>query len=194
MVQTFLNANSSTYVLDSSSYHDLKRSISLLIQGDYVILTNNKLLNEQTYSALHSDATLRVCFSLKGGKGGFGATLRRQPTVKKRTDNYDSCRDLSGTRVRFIRQKQMLKEWEEKKKEEERIIETYNDVRGNVEEVIKANTLGKHLNKANKKFLLQDLYVEEAVRSAIDNCAEKKMARKTLDKEANDDNLLDFNL
>jgi hypothetical protein len=64
---------------------------------------------------------------LLGGKGGFGSLLKGQPPNKKRTTNIDSCRDLSGRRIRHVNQERMLQEWQMKRSEEENIIKQYEN-------------------------------------------------------------------
>ena len=48
------------------------------------------------------------------------------PLNKKMTNNVDACRDLTGRRIRHVNQERLLKEWEEKKQEENNIINNYN--------------------------------------------------------------------
>lgn len=52
---------------------------------------------------------------VEGGKGGFGKLLRSQKG--KKTDNYDSCRDLEGRRIRVVKRDERLEELENKKVE-----------------------------------------------------------------------------
>ena len=42
---------------------------------------------------------------------------------KKKVENFDSCRDLSGRRLRHIQNEQRLEEWAKKKEEEEKFID-----------------------------------------------------------------------
>ena len=46
--------------------------------------------------------TLQVSLSMNGGKGGFGSLLRSMNPKKNLADNYESCRDLSGRRLRTV--------------------------------------------------------------------------------------------
>ena len=64
---------------------------------------------------------IRLCLRQLGGKGGFGALLRGGPqgVHKKKQNNFDACRDLSGRRVRHGRTEKELQEWFEKKAERE---------------------------------------------------------------------------
>lgn len=65
--------------------------------------------------------TLRVVFRLLGGKGGFGSLLRSQKGGKK-TTNFDAMRDLNGRRIRHVKAVERIKEWLEKKKREDELV------------------------------------------------------------------------
>lgn len=54
---------------------------------------------------------------LKGGKGGFGALLKRKAREKgeKPTVDFGACRDLSGRRLRHINDEIILQKWKESK-------------------------------------------------------------------------------
>lgn len=65
--------------------------------------------------------TVRVVFRLLGGKGGFGSLLRSQKGGKK-TTNFDAMRDLNGRRVRHVKAVERIKEWLEKKKREDELV------------------------------------------------------------------------
>lgn len=54
-----------------------------------------------------------------GGKGGFGSMLRAIGAQIEKTTNREACRDLSGRRLRDINEEKRLKNWLEKKKNEE---------------------------------------------------------------------------
>ncbi|TGZ82057.1 hypothetical protein EX30DRAFT_358463 [Ascodesmis nigricans] len=73
--------------------------------------------------------TLRLSAPLCGGKGGFGSQLRaaggRMSSRKKSQENNDSCRNLSGRRLRTVKEAKALAayleikpEMEKKEKEE----------------------------------------------------------------------------
>ena len=60
---------------------------------------------------------------LLGGKGGFGSLLRSIKAKSKPTDNFDACRDLeSGRRMGQVTQQTRLREWQQKKKEEDEYV------------------------------------------------------------------------
>jgi len=66
-------------------------------------------------------AFVRISFRLLGGKGGFGSLLRSQKGGKK-TTNFDAMRDLNGRRVRHVKAVERIKEWLEKKKREDELV------------------------------------------------------------------------
>jgi hypothetical protein len=51
-----------------------------------------------------------------GGKGSFGSMLKGQG-INAKVDNFESCRDLSGRRIRDVNNQIRLKEWKEKQAE-----------------------------------------------------------------------------
>lgn len=58
--------------------------------------------------------TIRVRLRLLGGKGGFGSQLRAQGSKmssKKRSGNYEACRDLAGRRIRTQTQAQKIADY-----------------------------------------------------------------------------------
>ncbi|KAK2196082.1 Sde2 [Babesia duncani] len=64
---------------------------------------------------LKENIVIRVLYRLLGGKGGFGALLKGQGSRKKPSENIDSCRNLSGQRIRTVRLEEQAKQWEERK-------------------------------------------------------------------------------
>jgi len=65
---------------------------------------------------------VRVLFRLLGGKGGFGALLRKQANKGKKTKNFDAMRDLTGRRLRHSTAVDRIKEWMEKQKVEDELV------------------------------------------------------------------------
>jgi len=70
--------------------------------------------------------TLKVKGGLKGGKGGFGSLLRSMNPRTKQVENFDSCRDLTGRRIRDAQNEKRVEEWQKKKEEEEKEVEEEN--------------------------------------------------------------------
>ena len=65
-----------------------------------------------------SEATISSSLRLVGGKGGFGSNLRAAGK-KTQLNNFDSCRDLQGRRLRHNTAAQKLEEWQAEAEERE---------------------------------------------------------------------------
>ncbi len=80
---------------------------------------------------------------MAGGKGGFGSLLRSMNPKKQLADNYDSCRDLSGRRLRTVQTEQRLQEWQARQAEEEKYVneevKEWEEKRAQMEQAIKGN-------------------------------------------------------
>lgn len=63
--------------------------------------------------------TLHVHLRVRGGKGGFGSMLRAMGSQRSghETDNIESCRDLSGRRIRHVNDEKKIAEWMSKQNE-----------------------------------------------------------------------------
>ena len=70
--------------------------------------------------------TVQVSLGLSGGKGGFGSLLRSMNPKKTLADNFESCRDLSGRRLRTVANEQRLEEWRRRQQEEEKFVAEEN--------------------------------------------------------------------
>lgn len=66
---------------------------------------------------------VRVLYRLLGGKGGFGALLRKQANKGKKTKNFDAMRDLTGRRLRHSMAVDRIKEWMEKQNKEDELVD-----------------------------------------------------------------------
>lgn len=97
-----------------------------------------------------------VSGSLRGGKGGFGKLLRSQKNIGKRTDNFDSARDLSGRRIRVAKKDELIETWKEKKAKEEQQSSSSSAIK----EPTPAVTL-------DEKYIAQLASIEESKLSAI---------------------------
>jgi len=67
--------------------------------------------------------TVRVVFRLLGGKGGFGSLLRGQKGRGRKTTDLDAMRDLSGRRLRHAKAVERIKEWMEKNRREDELVD-----------------------------------------------------------------------
>jgi len=73
--------------------------------------TNCRELSDSLLISEFCSLSLNV--RLVGGKGGFGALLRGAGAKAgaKKTTNYDDCRDLTGRRIRHVKNEKKLSEW-----------------------------------------------------------------------------------
>ncbi|CAI2363517.1 unnamed protein product [Moneuplotes crassus] len=115
-----------------------KNLLNILLYNFRLILCNKELRDSDLVSRLSFRHTFHFKVRLVGGKGGFGATLRSQKPKHPMTMNFDACRDLSGRRIRHVRQQQDLENWHKQKAEEEKKIEEELDDFKKHEKEIKA--------------------------------------------------------
>lgn len=88
-----------------------------LLPTEFYLIQNGKLISSDSIDT--SASTIHVCMRLAGGKGGFGSMLRAIGAQIEKTTNREACRDLSGRRLRDINEEKRLKEYLEKKANEE---------------------------------------------------------------------------
>lgn len=102
---------------------------------------------------LDPNCTFQVSLRVLGGKGGFGSLLRGQGMVA-RVDNFESCKDLSGKRIRHLNDEIRLKEWKEKNSERKKTEKT--------------RTLPQKRNRpANKHYQIECRGMVSSLKSAI---------------------------
>lgn len=78
-------------------------------ESDLFATQNGRPFTEGDVARL--DCPVRFASRLCGGKGGFGSMLRAIGAQIEKTTNREACRDLSGRRLRDIREEQRLREW-----------------------------------------------------------------------------------
>lgn len=87
--------------------HFPANAVRLLFQGRQ--LQDSCTLAEH---GVEKHSTVHLVFSLRGGKGGFGAMLRTAGARGVKTTNFDACRDLNGRRLRHVNAERQLREWD----------------------------------------------------------------------------------
>ena len=102
-----------THCLSASSYEGLLLSLP----------SHLSIPLEHLHARQLSASTVTLSLRLPGGKGGFGSLLRSMNPKKTLADNYDSCRDLSGRRLRTVQMEQRMQEWQARQAEEERHVQ-----------------------------------------------------------------------
>ncbi|KNE64777.1 hypothetical protein AMAG_10119 [Allomyces macrogynus ATCC 38327] len=103
---------------------DLVTALAFPTDTAYLATEAGRILAAGTLLApLAHDANVfvQVLGRLCGGKGGFGSMLRAQGgrMSSKKTINYDSCRDLSGRRLKTVKDAKLMTEALEKIAEKE---------------------------------------------------------------------------
>jgi hypothetical protein len=136
----------------------------------FVITFNGKICGSN--NNLNPNDIYSIRPLMLGGKGGFGSLLKGQPPVKKRTNNFDSCRDLSGRRIRHVNQEKMLQEWQKKKAEEDKLLREY-ETGDNVKEMLIAAKKSE-TDKLNEKFIQETNNITNSVSASIKYLLKKK--------------------
>lgn len=78
--------------------------------------------NSKPVKNLNPLTTVYISLKILGGKGGFGSLLRGQGMIA-RVDNFDSCRDLNGRKIREVNNEIRLAEWKSKQEQKKAIVE-----------------------------------------------------------------------
>ncbi len=91
------------------------------IPAEHLRLTcaGRELHDAMPLAGLHQNP-VRVLLRLLGGKGGFGAMLRKSGKGGVKTTNFDACRDLNGRRLKHVNAEVKLREWEAQAEERKR--------------------------------------------------------------------------
>lgn len=71
---------------------------------------------------IESSDMVELAIRVLGGKGSFGSMLKGQG-INAKVDNFESCRDLTGRRIRDVNNEIRLKEWKEKQDEKKKAKE-----------------------------------------------------------------------
>jgi hypothetical protein len=136
--------------------------------SDFYFVNNGKIQNSDSIIHLQPENHFQIHFKINGGKGGFGASLKKQGR-KKTTTNFSSCRDLNGRRVRdIVKEQESLKEKELSKEEVEKLKkkEEYKN-----KEAAKKNEI---MNEQNSK--LKE--ISEQTTLAVQKALEKQKIQK----------------
>ncbi|KAG9315151.1 hypothetical protein JVU11DRAFT_4274 [Chiua virens] len=156
------------YDLLCDRYTNLPASYSLHISSPSGSLTPSTCVSELCGES--SDlVTLRIVPRLRGGKGGFGSQLRAAGgrMSSQKTNNNDSCRDLSGRRLSTIKTAKRLVDYMEN--EEERKKAAAETKRAKLENLEKKIASADPEASAGKKHRFDDTEYLEESREIIDN-------------------------
>ena len=150
-------------------------------------LCNGKILKDQESLDSYDGQIIESRIRLKGGKGGFGSSLRLQQATKKQTKNFDACRDLQGRRIRKVNQERQLSEWRTKKAEEEKLLKKYIEGYNNNEVDLFKKIMNEKRNmdaiKKNQKFYEDNEFLKFDIKKSIKMYLNKKRGRNLINKE-----------
>jgi hypothetical protein len=82
-----------THSLEAADLHSLLATTVPALLG---------IPSEHLHHTFSASNTVTLSLRLPAGKGGFGSLLRSMNPKKQLADNYESCRDLSGRRLRTV--------------------------------------------------------------------------------------------
>eukprot|EP00347_Sterkiella_histriomuscorum_P000543 403375447 len=136
------------------------------IPQEYLRLVQaNKIITEFGQLNINYHVQVTLTNGLQGGKGGFGSLLRSMNPKKQQEQNFDSCRDLSGRRLRNTVNEQRLEEWKQKQEEEEKYVREenaeYEKNKKHLQQAIHANNF-----KVDEKYKQQ---VQKGAKSIADS-------------------------
>jgi ElaB/YqjD/DUF883 family membrane-anchored ribosome-binding protein len=167
-----LEINSSFFIpLTSSSNKFSVNSIEEIISEKLTCPT--ELFYLSSYSIVEDEIyfenelqTIQVNFRGKGGKGGFGSMLRSQggKMNSQQTTNFDSCRDLSGRRLKTIKDAKKLVEYQEQQAELEK--EKKEKIKEKIEKGLKPPPV-KKIRFDDDKYIEQTKQAVSGVKSAV---------------------------
>ena len=151
-------------------------------------VSNGKTLKDDESLNNYNDMIIETRVRLKGGKGGFGSSLKIQQAVKKQTKNFDACRDLQGRRLRKVNQERQLNEWRLKKAEEEKLLQKYIEGYNNSDEDLFKKILNEKRQadalKKNQKFFEDNENLKNNIKKSFKYFLKKKRERT---KEKNEE-------
>ena len=175
-----------------SLYSDLN-----LNKNNTYLISSGKILKDNFSLIDYDNKLIEVRLRLKGGKGGFGSSLRLQQATKKQTKNFDACRDLQGRRLRKVNQERQLNEWRMKKVEEEKLLKKYIEGYNTNEEDLFKKIVNEKRNgdaiRKNQKFYEDNENLKFNIKKSIKIYLNKKRERNSeknkenIEKEKNDD-------
>ena len=198
-------SNRSLYYFDESSPKTIESLYSELNldKSNTYLISEGKLLKNNSSLIDYNNKIIEVRLRLKGGKGGFGSSLRLQQATKKQTKNFDACRDLQGRRLRKVNQERQLNEWRMKKVEEEKLLKKYIEGYNNNEEDLFKKIMNEKRSidaiQKNQKFYEDNEKLKFNIKKSIKIYLNKKRERaekinninnneENIEKEKNDEN------
>lgn len=177
MQQLFLSLpNGKTRIVPLDHKMNVYNQVQSIFPFDFYLLdklSGKVLFDSQKPPSMNSSHHLEVRYRLVGGKGGFGTQLKAMgdKMAAKKTENYDSSRDLQGRRIRTVKRHKLVTEWiknEPKRKQE---------LKQKLEDKI-----SKLLDAKHKKFVFEDTkYINNSkqVVESIDDFVKRGMETRS---------------
>uniref|UniRef100_A0A915KSJ8 Sde2 N-terminal ubiquitin domain-containing protein n=1 Tax=Romanomermis culicivorax TaxID=13658 RepID=A0A915KSJ8_ROMCU len=162
----------------------------------FYLLKNGKIYYDvddpELKSTRDSFKNVHVCFRVLGGKGGFGSLLRSFGSQFYKSTNQDMCRDLSGRRLKDVKDEEKLQKYiegmEKRNQEKDRKLEEkYQKLKNSLEYRAEKFCDEEFLNKKQK--IVDE--TEDAVLAGIK--ASKKDDHKLNENEPCSSKLLEKN-
>lgn len=94
-------------------------NLEKLPEGSFYVISNGKLV--ENWKILTKDDVFHVIPRVLGGKGGFGSLLRSFGSQFYKSTNQDMCRDLTGRRLKDVKEEEKLKKYINKAKERDEL-------------------------------------------------------------------------
>lgn len=134
--------------------------------------TNNNNRNEITPLEMQIPSELSIGWRLVGGKGGFGANLKKLGSkLGKQTTNFDECRDLSGRRLRTLNQARQLADLELKERELKKTRREKEDAKINAAKLLREQYGDIVEDKTalfdDSEFMRDRIEMQQSVRDAV---------------------------
>jgi len=93
--------------------------LAKLPESSFYVISNGKLV--ENWKSLTENDIFHVFPRILGGKGGFGSLLRSFGSQFYKSTNQDMCRDLTGRRLKDVKEEEKLKKYINKAHEREEL-------------------------------------------------------------------------
>ncbi|OAX40200.1 hypothetical protein K503DRAFT_715008 [Rhizopogon vinicolor AM-OR11-026] len=159
------------YSLLCERYSDLPPSEDLRISSHAGSIPTPETLISEIHGRDATLITLRLIPRLRGGKGGFGSQLRAAGgrMSSQKTNNNDSCRDLSGRRLSTIKTAKRLADYMGNEGERKKALVEAKKAKLEVLEKKIAAASGDTEAVAGRKHRFDDTEYLEESREIVDN-------------------------
>jgi len=151
-----------------------------LPRDQFYVILRGKLIDD--WSTLNENDNFQVHLRVLGGKGGFGSLLRSFGSQFYKSTNQDMCRDLSGRRLKDVKEEEKLKKYISKASQRESEKQKKLD-----EKYKKLKNLGEKKHEFNdsdysrqKERILEE--TEDALQQGLEALKDKSAVSSTSDE------------